>query len=137
VPFLLQTPVNKKKSFAEDDEGDASNDQDIRADGHGVNSSTVGDNDMPEEVAADNSEILKLKELHDKLVEGTTQKTKRRKVTPSKPGNDTADKELDVSVLESLPHEDDDETVEGEGSDSPDQHTGWKIDVKKSNSRKM
>lgn len=92
---------------------------------------------MPEEVTADNNEILRLRELHEKLVENSAQKAKRRKAVSSKPSSSSADAELDASVLEALPEDEEEYNDEEEEGDDEDQHTSWKIDVQKTNSRKM
>ena len=89
--------------------------------------------DIPEEVSADNAEILRLKELHERLTETNSRLLKKRKVVHDQKNSKNADKELDVSIFESMETIDDEEVEE----ESDEGGTAWKIDVKKSNSRKM
>jgi hypothetical protein len=91
---------------------------------------------MPEEVSMNNNEeILKLRELHEKLAEGGLRKSKRRKVADEKSSSQVADVALDQSIFSSL-----EEAVEENAmsdKDDDDNRVGWKIDAKASKSVKM
>ena len=94
--------------------------------------------DQPEEVSATNADILKLRELHEQLSEGATHKAKRRKVMSVKKTQSNDNAVLDQSIFDVLENSEhgSDGSEESE-QESDDDTPGWKIDVKKSNSRKM
>jgi hypothetical protein len=95
------------------------------------------ESDLPEEVSMNNNEeILKLRELHEKLAEGGLRKSKRRKAVTEKPSTQAADVALDQSIfssLEEVAEENSSSTEEGDAEEG----VGWKIDVKASKSVKM
>jgi len=92
--------------------------------------------DEPEEVTAQSLEVLRMKEMHEKIVDSSLKKSKRRKVAATKSTSQNADVALDASIFDALAQ--DEEESEGEDDDSDDDEVpGWKIDVKRSNSRKM
>jgi hypothetical protein len=82
-----------------------------------------------------NEEILRLRELHEKLAEGGLRKSKRRKVATEKSSSTIADVALDQSIFSSL-----EEAVEENAAseeDDGEERVGWKIDAKASKSVKM
>lgn len=133
----LQPTANKKKTFNDNEE--ALHDVDaIESVATQAKTLSTTDSDLPEEVSADNTEILRLKELHEKLTDGNEKRSKRRKLSEKQTNSSLADKALDSSVFDSLPKSDD----ESEGANDDDEQAEgnqptWKIDVRKSNSRKM
>lgn len=96
----------------------------------------------PEEVGADSAEVLRLKELHESMVESYTRKSKRRKITFGAAERATdADTKLDSEIFAAFG--DDDADADEDSEDDEDKKAdnssqiGWTIDVRKSNSRKM
>ncbi len=98
---------------------------------------TALDNNAPEEVKKDNSEILLLKQLHEQMINPKRIKPKR-KITELSESLTSSDKdvELDVSVLNSL---DDvkDTNIENTTLDSNYSVNSSRIDKMKSKSKKM
>lgn len=92
--------------------------------------------DEPEEVTAQSLEVLRMKEMHEKIVDSSLKKSKRRKVVATKGAGQNADVALDASIFDALA-QDEEESEEEEDDSDDDEMPGWKIDVKRSNSRKM
>lgn len=92
--------------------------------------------DEPEEVTANSKEVLRMKEMHEKIVDAGLRRSKRRKATSTKPQRGSADVVLDESIFESLEQPGNSES-EAEEDDDEDAPPTWRIDIKKSNSRKM
>jgi len=129
----MQTPSRKRTNFdAEDEPVEDKNDSNDSI-GKGVEVSSNNAADEPEEVTANSIEVLKMKEMHEKIVESTLRKSKRRKVTATK-STENADVALDQSIFDSLAQ---DEVEESDEESDDDDAPSWKIDVKRSNSRKM
>lgn len=104
--------------------------------GTGVKTESNKLSDEPEEVTAQSMEVLKMKEMHEKIVDSGLKKSKRRKVATTKSLDQNADVALDASIFDSLA-QDEDESEDDDGATDYDEAPGWKIDVKRSNSRKM
>lgn len=133
--LLLQKP-NKRTNFDADPEEDAGNqvvDAVVKKGGK-VAEAVV---DEPEEIAADSAEVLRMKELHESMVESYTRKSKRRKITLAPTSTADADTKLDNDVFAAFGDESGDENSSDEEDAASDDGTGWTIDVRKSNSRKM
>ena len=92
--------------------------------------------DEPEEVTAQSLEVLRMKEMHEKIVDSSLKKPKRRKVVATKGTGQNADVALDASIFDALA-QDEEESEEEEDDSDDDEMPRWKIDVKRSNSRKM
>lgn len=115
------------------------------------------DESAPEEVKADSLEILKLKELHEQVIEPLTKRRKRKqreernrariynldtnKVESS--GTTNVNEDLDPSILNCLDGEEDDEGREGKETEDEDKPTDvpainiHKIDSKTRRGKKM
>lgn len=134
---LLSQKQNKRTNFDTAPEVDAEDlvvDAPVKKNGKAAEALA----DEPEEVAADSAEVLRMKELHESMVESYTRKSKRRKIT-LEPANRTvdADTKLDNDVFAAFGDESGDEHSSDEEDAGSEDGTGWTIDVRKSNSRKM
>ena len=102
-------------------------------------SSASNKTEEPEEVTANSMEIQKLREMHEQMTESYSRKSKRRKVSTiaKEPAAAIADVQLDQSIFDTFDQPSGDN---GNAEDSDeDEHSrlGWKIDTRRSNSRKM
>lgn len=129
----MQTSSRKRTNFDAEDEPVEDKNGSNDSIGEGVEVSSNNAADEPEEVTANSIEVLKMKEMHEKIVESTLRKSKRRKVTATK-STENADVALDQSIFDSLAQ---DEVEESDEESDDDDAPSWKIDVKRSNSRKM
>lgn len=132
---FTQSSSRKRTNFDTEDEPalNTNDSNDSNGEGFEVASNNVADE--PEEVTANSIEVLKMKEMHEKIVESTLRRSKRRKVTATK-STENADVALDQSIFDSLA-QDEDEGDSEEESDDDEDAPSWKIDIKRSNSRKM
>lgn len=132
--YTLQSSRKRTNFDTEDHESET-----VSKSGNGNDSSDdveVGSNsllDEPEEVTANSIEVLRMREMHEKIVDAGLRRSKRKKTTTTKVTDQSADVALDASIFEALEEVGDSESEDDE-EDAP---TTWKIDVKKSNSRKM
>jgi hypothetical protein len=98
-------------------------------------------NDVPEEVGADSMEVLRMKELHEKMAETLIKKSKRKKASTISLSASTvrpeADVGLDSSVFDSFEDQTGKNLSNNEFDEIDDDGKGWTIDTRRSNSRKM
>lgn len=130
----MQTSSRKRTNFDTEDEPALKANDSNESESTEVASSSVADE--PEEVTANSIEVLKMKEMHEKIVESTLRRSKRRKVATTKSSQD-ADVALDQSIFDSLAQDEEEEGGSEEDSDDDEDAPSWKIDIKRSNSRKM
>lgn len=128
----------KKRTFSETEEINTEAPVESTSDSHKSKSKAAVADDQPETVAADSEEIVKLKLMHEKLAASSSSRLKRKKQPVSSNKTDIADKAVDVSMLDAITSDHDSNEESDEDEDEDDDDTpGWKIDVHKSNSRKM
>lgn len=130
----MQTSSRKRTNFDTEDEPALKANDSNESESTEVASSSVADE--PEEVTANSIEVLKMKEMHEKIVESTLRRSKRRKVATTKSSQD-ADVALDQSIFDSLAQDEEEEGGSEEDSYDDEDAPSWKIDIKRSNSRKM
>lgn len=101
--------------------------------------------DKPDELTSDHIEILKMKEIHENMVNSTNTKSKRRKLL-QKNINDNhlisssnADDELDISILNSISNPKNKIIQENNNynDEIDDMNLFMKIDIKKSKSKRL
>ena len=134
----MQSSSRKRTNFDTEDEPALNTNDSIDSNdsnGEGFEIASNNGADEPEEVTANSIEVLKMKEMHEKIVESTLRRSKRRKVTATK-STENADVALDQSIFDSLA-QDEGEGDSEEESDDDEDAPSWKIDIKRSNSRKM